>query len=330
MSLYRRPLLGLAVGALAGLGFASGPAQAQQFPSRTITIIVPFAAGGPTDTVTRLVAEAMSRDLGQSVVVENVGGAGGTLGAARVAQAKPDGYTLLLHHIGMATTPTLYRRLPYDPVNGFETIGLVTEVPMTLVAKKDFPANTLAEAVAVIKREKDKLNYANAGIGAASHLCGLLLMKSVDTAMTTVPFRGTGPAMQEVLSGRIDLMCDQTTSTTEQINAGAIKVFAVTTRERIAALPNVPTAAEAGLPGFEVTVWHGLYAPKGTPAEITQRLSRALQAALRDERVIRRFAELGTTPVAQDQATPEAHRKFWQADIAKWRPIIQAAGVYAD
>mgnify|MGYP002621725482 FL=1 len=330
MSLYRRRLLGLAAGALAGFGLASGPAKAQQFPSRTITIIVPFAAGGPTDTVTRLVAEAMSRDLGQSVVVENVGGAGGTLGAARVAQARPDGYTLLLHHIGMATTPTLYRRLPYDPVNGFETIGLVTEVPMTLVAKKDFPANTLAEAVAVIKREKDKLNYANAGIGAASHLCGLLLMKSVDTAMTTVPFRGTGPAMQEVLSGRIDLMCDQTTSTTEQINAGAIKVFAVTTRERIAALPNVPTAAEAGLPGFEVTVWHGLYAPKGTPAEITQRLSRALQAALRDERVIRRFAELGTTPVAQDQATPEAHRRFWQADIAKWRPIIQAAGVYAD
>lgn len=330
MRYFRRPLLGLTVGALASLGLASGSAQAQQFPSRTITIIVPFAAGGPTDTVTRLVAEAMARDLGQSVVVENVGGAGGTLGAARVAQAKPDGYTLLLHHIGMATTPTLYRRLPYDPVNGFETIGLVTEVPMTLVAKKDFPANTLAEAVEVIKREKDKLNYANAGIGAASHLCGLLLMKAVDTAMTTVPFRGTGPAMQEVLSGRIDLMCDQTTSTTEQINAGAIKVFAVTTRERIPALPDVPTAAEAGLPGFEVTVWHGLYAPKGTPAEITQRLSRALQAALRDPRVIQRFAELGTTPVAQEMATPEAHRKFWQADIAKWRPIIQAAGVYAD
>lgn len=330
MSLLRRPLLGLAAGALAGLGLASGMAQAQQFPSRAITIVVPFAAGGPTDTVTRLVAESMARDLGQSAVVENVGGAGGTLGSARVAQAKPDGYTLLLHHIGMATTPTLYRRLPYDPVNGFETIGLVTEVPMTLVAKKDFPANTLAEAVAVIKREKDKLNYANAGIGAASHLCGLLLMKAADTAMTTVPFRGTGPAMQEVLSGRIDLMCDQTTSTTEQINAGAIKVFAVTTRERIPALPNVPTSAEAGLPGFEVTVWHGLYAPKGTPAEITHRLSRALQAALRDERVVQRFAELGTTPVAQDQATPEAHRQFWQADVAKWRPIIQAAGVYAD
>jgi tripartite-type tricarboxylate transporter receptor subunit TctC len=316
--------------ALASLGLASGPAFAQQFPSRTITIIVPFAAGGPTDTVTRLVAEAMGREIGQTVVVENVGGAGGTLGAARVAQARPDGYTLLLHHIGMATAPTLYRRLPYDPVGGFETIGLVTEVPMTLVAKKDFPANTLAEAVAVIKREGDRLNYANAGIGAASHLCGLLLQKAADTAMTTVPFRGTGPAMQELLSGRVDLMCDQTTNTTEQINAGAIKVLAVTTPERVASLPNVPTSAEAGLPGFEVTVWHGLYAPKGTPPEIQQRLSKALQAALRDPRLIQRFAELGTAPVAQDRATPEAHRRFWQADIAKWRPIIQAAGQYAD
>ena len=280
--------------------------------------------------MTRLTAEAMGRDLGQTVVVENVGGAGGTLGAARVAQARPDGYTLLLHHIGMATTPTLYRRLPYDAVNGFETIGLVTEVPMTLVAKKDFPANSLAEAVAVIKREGDKLNYANAGIGAASHLCGLLLMKAVGTAMTTVPFRGTGPAMQEVMSGRVDLMCDQTTNTTEQIKAGEIKVFNVTTTERVQVLPNVPTSKEGGLPEFEVSVWHGLYAPKGTPAEIQQRLSRALQAALRDEKLVARFADLGTAPVAQERATPEAHRRFWQADIAKWRPIIQAAGQFAD
>jgi tripartite-type tricarboxylate transporter receptor subunit TctC len=280
--------------------------------------------------VTRLTAEAMGRDLGQTVVVENVGGAGGTLGAARVAQARPDGYTLLLHHIGMATTPTLYRRLPYDPVNGFETIGLITEVPMTLVAKKDFPANSLAEAVAVIKREGDRLNYANAGIGAASHLCGLLLMKSVNTAMTTVPFRGTGPAIQELLSGRVDLMCDQTTNTTEQIKAGDIKVFNVTTGERVQSLPNVPTSREAGLPEFEVSVWHGLYAPKGTPAEIQQRLSRALQTALRDEKLVSRFADLGTAPVAQDRATPEAHRRFWQAEIAKWRPIIQAAGQFAD
>ena len=328
--LARRPLLSLAAGALAAPLVAGGARAQGQFPSRTVTIIVPFAAGGPTDTVTRLTAEAMGRDLGQTVVVENVGGAGGTLGAARVAQAKPDGYTLLLHHIGMATAPALYRRLPYDPVNGFETIGLVTEVPMTLVAKKDFPANSLAEAVEVIKRQGDKLNYANAGIGAASHLCGLLLMKAVGTAMTTVPFRGTGPAVQEVLSGRIDLMCDQTTNTTEHINAGSMKVFNVTTDERVRSLPNVPTSKEAGLPEFEVSVWHGLYAPKGTPAEIQQRLSKALQAALRDEKLVSRFAELGTAPVAQDRATPDAHRKFWQADIAKWKPIIQAAGQFAD
>ena len=324
----RRALLALAGGALAAPA-AIGRAQAA-FPNRTITVIVPFAAGGPTDTVTRLCAEAMGRDMGQTVVVENVGGAGGTLGADRVAKAKPDGYTLLLHHIGMSTAPTLYRRLPYDAVGGFETVGLVTEVPMTLVARKDFPATTLAEAVEVIKRDGDKLNYANAGIGAASHLCGLLLMKAVGTAMTTVPFRGTGPAVQEVLSGRIDLMCDQTTNTTEQINAGAMKVFNVTTEERVKSLPNVPTSKEAGLPEFTVSVWHGLYAPKGTPKEIVDRLSRSLQVALRDEKLIARFAELGTAPVAQDRATPEAHRAFWQADIAKWKPIIQAAGQFAD
>jgi tripartite-type tricarboxylate transporter receptor subunit TctC len=318
------------LGALAFSAIAAAPAAAQQYPTRPISIVVPFAAGGPTDTVSRLVAEVMGRDLGQSVIVENVGGAGGTLGANRVAQARPDGYTLLLHHIGMATTPTLYRRLPYDPVNGFEPIGLITEVPMTLIARPDFPANTLAEAVAVMRQRRDQLNYANAGIGAASHLCGLLLMSRVEAAMTTVPFRGTGPAMQEILGGRVDLMCDQTTNTTEQIRARAVKVYAVTTRERVTALPDVPTAAEAGLPGLEVTIWHGLYAPRGTPAPVIQRLSQALQTALRDQRLVTRFAELGTAPVAQEQATPAAHRAFWMADIAKWRPLIQAAGQYAD
>lgn len=321
----KRALLGTGLAALAA------PALAQSnFPSRPITMVVPFAAGGPTDTVARLMAEAMGRELGQSVVVENVGGAGGTLGAARVAQARPDGYTLLLHHIGMATIPTLYRRLPYDAVNGFETIGLITAVPMTLVAKKDFPANTLQEAIALIRRAREDLNYANAGIGAASHLCGLLLMSQVDAAMTTVPFRGTGPAMQELLAGRVDLMCDQTTNTTEQIRAGEIKVFAVTTPERVPALPNVPTAAEAGLPGLEVTIWHGLYAPKGTPRPVIDRVGQALRAALKDPKVVQRFSDLGTTPVPEAQATPEFHRQFWQAEIARWRPLIQAAGQYAD
>ncbi|MBI0537623.1 tripartite tricarboxylate transporter substrate binding protein BugD [Roseomonas sp. KE2513] len=328
--LTRRHTLALAA-ALGSTALLPGLASAQAgYPNRPVSIIVPFAAGGPTDVVTRLVAELMSRDLGQPVVVENVGGAGGTLGAQRVAQARPDGYTLLLHHIGMGTTPTLYRRLAYDPVNGFETIGLVTEVPMTIIAKKDFPAANLAEMVRVIREQKQSINLANAGVGAASHLCGLLLQSAVQTQVTTVPYRGTGPAMTDLIGGTVDLMCDQTTNTTQQIRSGAVRAYAVTTNERNAALPDLPTAAEAGLPGFEVSVWHGLYAPKGTDAAILNRLSRSLQGALRDERLVARFAELGTAPVSQERATPEAHRAYWQADIAKWRPIIQAAGQYAD
>ena len=328
--LTRRRALALAA-ALGTTALLPGLARAQAaYPNRPISIIVPFAAGGPTDVVTRLVAELMSRDLGQPVVVENVGGAGGTLGAQRVAQARPDGYTLLLHHIGMGTTPTLYRRLAYDPVNGFETIGLVTEVPMTIIAKKDFPAANLAEMVRVVREQKQSINLANAGVGAASHLCGLLLQSAVQTQVTTVPYRGTGPAMTDLIGGTVDLMCDQTTNTTQQIRSGAVRAYAVTTSERNAALPDLPTAAEAGLPGFEVSVWHGLYAPKGTDAAVVNRLSRSLRGALRDERLVARFAELGTAPVSQERATPEAHRAYWQADIAKWRPIIQAAGQYAD
>ncbi|WP_235913853.1 tripartite tricarboxylate transporter substrate-binding protein [Teichococcus coralli] len=299
-SMLRRALMGATLCTAAFCAAAALPASAQQaYPSRTITVVVPFAAGGPTDTVTRLVAEAMSRDLGQTVVIENVGGAGGTLGAARVAQAKPDGYSLLMHHIGMGTAPTLYRRLAYDPVGGFETIGLVTEVPMTIIARKDIPAGNLRELAALVRKETTALNYANAGIGAASHLCGLLLQKAIDAPMTTVPYRGTGPAMTDLIAGTVDLMCDQTTNTTEQIRAGAVKAFAVTTPQRLPSLPDVPTTAEGGLPGMEVTIWHGLYAPKGTPEEIRKRLSRALQVALRDPALIQRFADLGTAPVAR-------------------------------
>ncbi|WP_424138008.1 tripartite tricarboxylate transporter substrate binding protein BugD [Roseomonas chloroacetimidivorans] len=326
----RRRALAVAA-ALAAPALLPGFARAQgAYPNRPITMIVPFAAGGPTDVVARLVAEIMARDLGQPVVVENVGGAGGTLGAQRVAQARPDGYTLLMHHIGMGTTPSLYRRLAYDAVNGFETIGLVTEVPMTIITKKDFPASNLQELVQVLRQRGHGINLANAGVGAASHICGLLLQSAVQTQLTTVPYRGTGPAMTDLIGGTVDIMCDQTTNTTQQINSGAVKAFAVTTSTRNAALPNLPTANEAGLPGFEVSVWHGLYAPKGTDPAITSRLSRSLQLALKDERLVARFAELGTAPVTQEQATPEFHRRYWQADIAKWRPIIQAAGQYAD
>ena len=321
----RRTAFGAAGAALAA------PALAQAaYPNRPVTFIVPFAAGGPTDTVARLTGEVMGRDLGQTVVIENVGGAGGTLGAQRVAQARPDGYTLLLHHIGMGTTPALYRRLAYDPVNGFEPIGLITEVPMTIVVKNAFPARTLQELVQQMRTRRDAINLANAGVGAASHLCGLLLQSAAQAQVTTVPYRGTGPAMNDLLGGTVDVMCDQTTNTTEQIRAGGIRALAVTTRNRNAALPDLPTAGEAGLPDFEVSVWHGLYGPRGTPPEIVNRLSRALQVALRDERLVQRFADLGTAPVSQEQATPAVHRAYWQADIAKWRPIIQAAGQYAD
>ncbi len=318
----------------AALGLAAssapGPAAAQEYPSSTITIVVPFSAGGPTDTVTRLVAESMSGTLGQQIIVENVGGAGGTLGARQVAQAEPDGYTLLLHHIGMATSATLYRSLPYDPKTAFAPVGLVTEVPMTLVARPDFPPETLADLVSYAKENKEQVLYAHAGIGAASQLCGMLLMQALDTQFTTVPYKGTAPAMTDLMGGQVDLMCDQTTNTTNPITAGSIKAYAAFTEERLNALPDVPTAAEGGLDGIEIRVWHGLYAPAGTPDEVVAKLSEALQAALADQNVVQRFAELGTAPVPPEAATPEALQDKLLSEIDRWKPVIQAAGVYAE
>jgi tripartite-type tricarboxylate transporter receptor subunit TctC len=321
----------LAIGALGlAVAAAAAPAQAQQYPTRPITLVVPFAAGGPTDTVARLIGQVMSEDLGQQVTVENVGGAGGTLGAARVAQAAPDGYTIFLHHIGMATSATLYRQLPYDTLGGFAPIGLVTDVPMTIIAKKDLAPNNLQELVAYLKANAERVTLANAGIGAASHLCGMLLQSALGTTLTTVPYRGTGPAMNDLVGGHVDVMCDQTTNTTPQIQSGAVKAYAVTTPDRVASLPNVPSVVEAGLPSIQVAVWHGLYAPRGTPEAIVNRLSQSLQKALQADSVKSRFAELGTAPVALDRATPAALRSHLEAEIARWRPIIQAAGQFAD
>ncbi|RJG07023.1 tripartite tricarboxylate transporter substrate binding protein BugD [Noviherbaspirillum cavernae] len=300
------------------------------YPTKTITMIVPFAAGGPTDTVARLVAQSMGNTLKQQIIVENVGGAGGTIGAARVAKADPDGYTLFLHHIGQSTAPTLYRKLPYNAIDSFEPIGLVTDVPMTFVARKDFPAKDFKELLAYVKANKTKVTYANAGVGSASHLCGMLFMSAIDTELTTVPYKGTGPAMNDLLGGQVDFMCDQTTNTTSQIKGGKIKVYGVTTKTRVPSLPDVPTLNEAGLPGFEVAVWHGLYAPKGTPKPVVDKLATALQAALKDQNVKTRFAELGTEPVAENRANPEALRTFLKSEIDKWAPIIKKAGVYAD
>jgi tripartite-type tricarboxylate transporter receptor subunit TctC len=293
-------------------------------------MVVPFAAGGPTDTVTRLVAESMSKDLGQQIVVENVGGAGGTLGAARVAQADPDGYTLLLHHIGMATSATLYRKLAYDTLNGFEYVGLVTEVPMTILARKDFEPNDLKGLIDYVKANKDKVTVANAGIGAASHLCGMMFMSAIETPLLTVPYKGTGPAMTDLLGGQVDIMCDQTTNTTKQIQGGTVKAYAVTSAKRLDVLPDVPTAEEGGLPGFQVGIWHGIYAPKGTPAVVTERLSQSLQKALKDPNVVARFAELGTVPSSDADATPAALKAKLEGEIGRWKPVIDAAGQYAD
>ena len=316
---------------LACLAFAtSALAQAQSYPDRTITMVVPFAAGGPTDTVARLLAQSMGKTLRQQIIVENVGGAGGTIGAARVAKATPDGYTIFLHHIGQSTAPSLYRKLSYDPVGGFEPIGLVTDVPMTLVARKDFPAKDFREFLAYVKANKDKVTYANAGLGSASHLCGMLFMSAIGTDLTTVPYKGTGPAMNDLLGGQVDFMCDQTTNTTSQIKGGKIRAYAVTTKTRVASLPTLPTLNESGLPGFEVAVWHGMYAPKATPKPVVDKLSGALRAALKDPAVIKRFADLGTEPVAEARATPEALRTHLQSEIARWKPIITKAGAYAD
>ncbi|MGW9229605.1 tripartite tricarboxylate transporter substrate-binding protein [Pseudorhizobium sp. NPDC055634] len=316
--------------AVAAVSLFSAAAGAQTYPDRTITMVVPFSAGGPTDTVARLVAESMSKDLGQQVIVENVGGAGGTLGAARVANADPDGYTILLHHIGMATSATLYRKLNYDTLNAFEYVGLVTDVPMTIVARKDLEPADLGGLIEYAKANKDTVTVANAGIGAASHLCGMLFMSAIDTPLVTVPYKGTGPAMTDLLGGQVDIMCDQTTNTTKQIQAGTIKAYAVTSPERLDVLKDIPTTAEGGLTDFQVGIWHGIYAPKGTPPEAVERLSKSLQVALKDENVAARFAELGTEPSPEADGTPEALKAKLESEIARWKPVIEAAGQYAD
>jgi tripartite-type tricarboxylate transporter receptor subunit TctC len=317
--------------AVVGFVIAVGTsANAQNYPTKVVTMIVPFAAGGPTDTVARLLGGPMTKTLKQQIIVENVGGAGGTIAAGRVAKAAPDGYTILIHHIGMSTAPALYRKLRYNPITDFEPIGLINEVPMTLVAKKDFPPKDLKELISYVKANKEKVNYANAGLGAASHLCGMLFMSAIQTEVTTVPYSGTAPAMNDLLGGQVDFMCDQTTNTTSQIKAEKIKVYGVTTRKRVPSLPKVPTMDEAGLKGFEVSIWHALYAPKGTPKTVIDTLTKALQAALKDPTIKQRFADLGTEPIENDRATPDALRQHLKAETDRWGPIIKKAGVYAD
>ena len=314
------------------LACAAGGALAN-FPDRPVTIVVPFAAGGPTDKVARDLAEAMRKPLGgQSIIIENVGGAGGTLGAAKVAKAANDGYTLLLHHIGISTAPALYRKMTYDTLGDFEYLGMVNEVPMTLIGKPTLPANTYAELVKWLEANKGKANLANAGLGAASHLCGLLFQSSVKIDMQTVPYKGTGPAMTDLLGGQVDLMCDQTTNTTTQIESGKVKAFAVTTPKRLStpALKNLPTLDESGLKGFNVTIWHGLYAPKGTPKDVIDKVNSALRVALKDPEFVKREEALGAVVISDARLGGAEHKKFVESEINKWGPIIKAAGQYAD
>ncbi|WP_125777528.1 tripartite tricarboxylate transporter substrate-binding protein [Antribacter gilvus] len=295
------------------------------FPEDDIEIIVPFAAGGPTDTVTRMIADPMSESLGVQIVVQNIEGAGGTVAAGQAATAAPDGYTVLMHHIGMSTAPTLYPDLPYDPLADFQTVGLVTEVPMTIIARKDFEPTTVDELIAYVQENQDTVTLAHAGVGSASNLCGLLLQDAMGVKVQEVPYDGTGPAMADLVGGQVDFMCDQTTNTTGQISAGEVKAYAVTTPERVESLPDLPTTAEEGLPDLEVTVWHGLYVPTGTPDDVVATLTEALQAALQDEGVIDQMADLGTAPVETDRATPEEHTSLLEEQIGAWEEVITAS-----
>ena len=321
----------LAVGA-AVLAFG---AQAADFPAagRTITIVVPFAAGGPTDKVARDLGEALRKPLnGATIVIDNAAGAGSTIGSTKVARANPDGYTLLLTHIGMATTASLYRKLPYK-YSEFEYLGLVNEVPMVVVGKPALAANSWPELKSWIQENKTKVNLANAGLGAASHLCGLMLQQALQTEMTTVPYKGTAPAMADLMGGQVDIMCDQTTNTTPQIEGKKIKAYAVTTAKRLmipAVYKDLPTLQEVGFKNFDVSIWHGLYAPKGTPAEVVKAINTALQTALKDPDFIKKEESLGAIVAHDDRVTSEGHKKFVAAEVAKWGPVIKAAGQYAD
>jgi tripartite-type tricarboxylate transporter receptor subunit TctC len=321
--------IALAVLATASV-FITGATQAQTFPDKPISLVVPFAAGGPTDVVARMIAIPMGKALGQTVLVENAVGAGGTIAATKVARATPNGHTIFLHHMGMATSPALYKKLSFDPLKDFEYIGQVVDVPMTLLARKDFPANNFPELLAYLKANGNKVSMANAGLGAVSHLCGLLFQSQIGIDLNTIPYKGTGPAMNDLLGGQVDLLCDQTTQTVPLIKENRVKVYGTTSLTRLAALPNVPTLHEQGLKGFEVKVWHGMYAPKGTPAPVLDKINAALRTAMQDPVVVQRLADLSSDIPSADKITAAGLKSHLEAEINKWGPVIKKAGIYAD
>jgi len=316
--------LGAALFATAMLGTA--PAHAADFPERPINMIVPFSAGGPTDNVARSLSEAMRPTLGQTVVVENKAGAGGTIGTSQVARAKPNGYDILLMHIGFSTAPSLYKNPGYDPYTSFEPIGLVVDVPMTIIARSDFPANNIKELIEYIKAHKDEVTLANAGIGAASHLCGTMFTNAIGVDLLTIPYKGTGPAMNDLLGKQVDLLCDQTTNTTQHIKAGTVKAYAVTSKQRVPTLPDLPTMQESGYDGFEVGIWHGMWAPKDTPKPVVEKLNAALKAGLADPAFKERMAGLGAE-VLESEATPEALTAKVKQQVPQWADLFKKANI---
>ncbi|CAN5408307.1 tripartite tricarboxylate transporter substrate binding protein BugD [soil metagenome] len=314
--------------AVASLVFAT--AAHADYPDRPITMVVPFSPGGPTDVVARTLAASMQSTLKQTIVIDNAAGAGGTIGSNKVAKSSPDGYSILLMHIGMATAPSLYKSLPFDPLKDFEYIGLVVDVPMTMLGRKDLAAANTSELLALIKKSQGKTTLANAGVGSASHLCGLLFMSAIGQEMTTVPYRGAAPAMNDLLGGQVDMLCDQTTTTTSQISSGGVKAYGITSLKRIPTLANLPTLDEGGIKGFQVGAWHGVYVAKGTPKPVVDKLVASLDTAIKDPAFVKRMGELGAVIYSEQEAKPAALKTKLESEIAKWTPIIRKAGVYAE
>ncbi len=306
------------------------PAMAQDYPTRTITLVMPYAAGGPGDTITRLFASAMQKQLGQQVVVDNPSGAGGSIGTAKVARSAPDGYTLLMIHISHATNVLMIKNLPYDPIKDFEPVGLTTVGPMLLAARKDLPPKDARELIPYIKENSAKLSMGHAGIGSASHLCSLMFMDALGVKLTLVPYKGAAPALNDLMGGQIDLMCDQTTSTVPAISSGRVKAYAVAGTRRLTSMPDLPALSEFGVKGFDISIWFGLYAPKGTPKPIIEKLSAALMQAVQDPDVKARLESIGTAPVTPDLAVPEKLREHLKNEIETLGPLLTKAGVQAN
>lgn len=326
MTTTRRITIGLALAA----GLVAGPASAQDFPNKAITVMVPFAAGGSTDLVARLTAEGLSKQLGQSVIVENVTGAGGTIASAKLALARPDGYTLMVHHVGLSSAATLYRSLPYDTKTAFQPLGVLTHTASIFVTRPDFPAKDFGELLAYVRANKDKVTFGNAGLGAASHLCGMLFQSLVGTQVTTIPYRGNAPVLNDLRGKQIDMTCDQATAISSHVKAGGVTGYAVTSLKRIEEFPNLPTADEGGLKGFNLSVWHGIYGPKGLPQPVLDKLAAAVQAVVQDPAFIEKLKGINTTAASKDEATPAGLTKQLLGEIDRWGPIIKAAGQYAD